>query len=207
MANWDDQGKQYAAFIEAQLAAETDRRNSVNSRAATTLTGATGLVTLALAAFVIFVGKDPVLSGPAKFCLAVALVALFFAAVSAVLAGLPWTSSATSPETMRSFLRDTNLRGSQGWNNSEVTARNFTAQCNLRAIEVLRPGTKKKFIALIIANVFQILAVVFLVACTLFVVNAHPTEPAKSSQTPPPCCSSSSSATLPPASVAPSQNP
>jgi hypothetical protein len=39
----------YAAFVEAELKAENDRRDSVNRRAATALTGSTALITLALA--------------------------------------------------------------------------------------------------------------------------------------------------------------
>ncbi len=53
----EDQGKTYSAFIEAQLKAENDLRASVTARANSALTGATGLVTLVLAVFAVFLGK------------------------------------------------------------------------------------------------------------------------------------------------------
>jgi hypothetical protein len=209
VANWDDQGKQYAAFIEAELQGENDRRASVNTRAAAALTGATGLVTLVLAIFAVFVGKDFVLAGSAKRSLALALLALLSAAVFAVLAGIPWTSTATKPETLRSFLRDTTVKGDQGWNNSEVTARNFTARCNVHAIESLRPGTNLKFRLLVIAGAFQVLAVLCLVICTLIVVNAKPAQ--RPTPAPPSCClmpsGTSSRTTTPPSSTGTNPDP
>lgn len=71
--NSDERGTQYASFIEAELTAETARGRSINSRAAAVLTGATGLVTLSLAVFAVFIGKDFVLQSCAKWLLGLAL--------------------------------------------------------------------------------------------------------------------------------------
>jgi hypothetical protein len=192
MPNWDDQGKQYAAFIEAELAAETDRRASVNTRAAAALTGAAGLVTLVLAVFAVLVGKDFVLSGHAKDYLFKALIALLLAAIAALLAGIPWTTSRPSPESLRSFLNVPGTEEEQGerkqsWRNSEVTARNFTSQANVDAIEALRPGTTIKSFFLLIAALLQVVAVMFLVLCTRAVVE-QPAQFPKSPPAPAPCC-------------------
>lgn len=160
MPNWDDQGKQYAAFIEAQLVAEHDRRNSVNSRAATVLTGAAGLVTLVLAVFAVIIGKDFTLSGAARNWLLFSLMMLLLAAVAAVLAGYPWRNRVVSPDTLQTFLEDPR------WGDSEVLARNLTSRANVEALRKLRSGTSIKFWILLIAMTFQVLAVLGLAATT-----------------------------------------
>jgi hypothetical protein len=161
--NWADQGKQYAAFIENELKAENDRRDSVNARAGTALTGSTGLVTLVLAVFAVFVGKDFVLSGCARFWLAAALICLLCAAVCAVVAGYPWASKVRSANYLQCLLDD-------HWEVTEVAARNITASCNVDTLRGLRAGTAVKFKFLMGAGAFQVLAVAALVACTLLVV-------------------------------------
>ncbi len=172
MPNWDDQGKQYAAFIEAELKAENDRRTSVNTRAATALTGATGLVTLVLAVIAVFAGKDFILPGPAKISLAVAVLALLAAAVCAVIAGFPIRAKVTSRKQLQEFLKEPR------WKDEEVDARNWTAQANLDVIKAVRYGTELKFRWLMVAGALQVLAVLGLVICTLLVVRAGP-PPAK----------------------------
>lgn len=158
-----DQGKQYAAFIEAELKAEHDRRASVNTRAAAALTGSAGLVTLVLAVFAVLVGKDFTLSGCAKLWLVVALAALLGGGLFAVLAGLPWRYKATKPATLHYFL-------GPSWGDSEVTARGRTAYCNAVVIESLRRGNRIKTGLLIAAAVSQAIAIFALVCCTIVVV-------------------------------------
>lgn len=192
MPNWDEQGTQYAAFIEAQLAAEYERRASVNTRAASTLTGCAGLVTVVLAVFAVLVGKDFVLSGPPRDYLAKALIALLAAALLAVLAGIPWTSSVPPLKLLRGFLNDPDpSQGPWGWTNDEVDAREWTAKCNLRTLASLRRGTSLKFVLLILAGLAQVVAVCYLVACTLGVVDTKPAQASKPA--PPPCCPTSCS--------------
>jgi hypothetical protein len=184
--NWDDQGKQYAAFIEAELKAENDRRESLNNRAASTLTGTAAFFTLSVAAIAVFAGKDFVVTGSAKSMLARALVILFLAAIFAGVAQLPTTGSAITAKSMRSFLEEPTSKGKQGWTNTEVRARNFTARANVRAIESMRTGTNVKGSFLLLAVIFQILAL-FLLGLCVFAVAA--TKQAQSPIPPPaPCC-------------------
>ena len=161
-----ERGKQYAAFIEAELKAETDRRDSVNTRAATALTSAAGLVTLVLAVFAVLLGKDfrlAGLTGWAKAYLAVALFALLGSAICAVVAGRPWRIKLTKPKTLYMMINE-------HWNDSEEDARNNIAYANVEVIASLRPGTNIKYKFLIAAGVCQIIAVAALVLCTLSVL-------------------------------------
>jgi hypothetical protein len=161
--NWDDQGTQYAAFIEAQLAAEYDRRASVNT-----------------------------------------LIALLVAALLAVLAGIPWTSSVPPLKLLHGFLDDPDPSHGRpwGWSNDEVDAREWTAKCNLRTLASLRGGTSLKFVLLILAGLAQVVAVCFLVACTLGVVDTKPAQ--RPTPAPPPCCPISSS---PPGTTSTAETP
>jgi hypothetical protein len=164
--NPDDQGTEYAEFIEAQLKAEDDRRTSVNNRAANALTGATGLVTLVLGVFAVFMGKDFALSGSAKLFLAFAVIMLLFAAVCAVVAGYPWKSGVLTPEGMQRML-------GPRWKDSEITARSVTAAANLHQLRTLRSGTSTKIKFFMAAGALQVAAVLGLVACTIAVVTAR----------------------------------
>jgi hypothetical protein len=162
----------YAAFIDAELKAENDRRTSVNTRAATALTGATGLVTLVLAVFAVLgarndvvlgAGKDFVLTGWAKAFLVVALAALLGSAACAVAAGFPWRQKLISPRTLHKML--TSHR-----NDAEDVATDAVAYCNVAVIESLRSGTSIKVRFLVGAGACQIAAVAALGACTLAVL-------------------------------------
>jgi hypothetical protein len=158
-----DQGKEFAAFVDAELKAEQDRRASVNTRAGTALTGSTALVTLVLAVFAVFVGRNFTLSGWARAFLAIALVFLLLAAICAVVAGVPWTSGVPSPRYLQSLLDD-------HWHFDEVDARNIAASAKVDAIRMLRNGTEKKFRFLVAASIFQGCSAAALVFCTLFVI-------------------------------------
>jgi len=163
-----EQGKEYAEFISAELKAENDRRTSVNTRAGATLTGAAGLVTLVLAVFAIFIGKEhPVLTGWAKGFLAAALFALLACAFCAVMAGLPWRFRVTTVATLNRMLED-------HWGDHEVDARNATAHLNTLVLKSLRSGTTIKVRFLTAAGISQMLAVAALALCTLAVLNLWP---------------------------------
>jgi hypothetical protein len=158
-----DQGNQYTSFIEAERKAENDRRESVNTRAASALTGATGLVTLVLAVFAVLVGRQFTLSGWAKVYLVAALLALLASAISAVCAGLPWRYKMVSAETLDGMLNT-------HWGDSEVTARGVIAYCNAVVVKSLRTGNAIKARFLIGAGVFQLIAVAALGLCTLAII-------------------------------------
>lgn len=158
-----NQGSEFADFLKDELANEISRRDSVNSRAATAITSATGLVTLVLAVVAVAKGKDYIISGAALAALVVALVALLLSAVAAIIAGLNWKYMTVSTGTMRRMVQDK-------WATAEVDARNATAYCNLIAIESLRRATTVKFRFLIGASIGQIVAILSLSATTLLVV-------------------------------------
>lgn len=158
--------KIYAAFIEAELKSENDIRTSVNSRAASALTGATGLMTLALAVFAVLVGTQHVFTGCARVWLVVALACLLSAGGCAVLAGFPWSQELTSTRTLDKMLNDRR-------DDPEDVARDAVAYCNAVAIQSIRHGTSIKVRLLLASGTCQILAIAALGACTWAVVTAH----------------------------------
>ena len=159
----DEQGKQYSDFIASELAAEVDRRSSVNTRAGSALTGAAGLVTLLLAVLVVVYGDDFTLTGWSKSFIVFSLLALLAGAFCAVMAGVSWRFKVTSVETLRSM---TNQR----WGDTEITARGVTAYCNTIVLASLRSGTSAKARWLLAASCCQLLAVGALAACSLSVL-------------------------------------
>lgn len=162
-----DQGKTYASFIEAQLRTENELRASVDSRANSALTGATGLVTLVLAVFSVFLGRDFSLGGHAKLYLVLALAALLMSAICALVAALPGKQRYTEGSTMQAFLDNPR------WKDDEIDARNNTAYCNLTVLNSLRVGTDTKVKWLIAAGCFQIVATLNLGLCTLTAVMSN----------------------------------
>jgi hypothetical protein len=155
-------GERYAEFIEAQLAAELARRDSVNTRAASILTSAVGLVTLALAVFAVLRGKDFVLTGCARVWLVAALLSLCVSALFAVGAGFPWTMKLVDPTTLLALVDD-------HWADSDDDALNAAAYMNVKTIESLQPGTKKKTWLFLTAGALQIVAVTALAICVALV--------------------------------------
>lgn len=79
----------YAEFIEAELKAENDRRDSVHTRAGAAVTSSTGLITLVLGVFGFLVGKNLGFPNSAKPFLVVAVVSLLATGALAVAAGFP----------------------------------------------------------------------------------------------------------------------
>ena len=161
-------GEAYAKFIEAQLANELARRDSVNTRAATALTTATGLVTLALAVLAVLRGKDFVLtSGQAKVWLIIAVIALFVSAVCAVGAGVPWTMQLIDPTTLDAMV-------GPRWKDPADKALKNTAFANTLLLKGLQRGTARKFWLFLASGIAQIVAVFALAACVLAVAFASP---------------------------------
>jgi hypothetical protein len=165
-----EQGTGYSEYVEAELAAEHARRDSVNERSSKTLTSAGALVTLTLAVFAVLLGKDFTLSGWAKSFVVAALAFLLVSAICSVVAGFPWTMTRTKYATLEAMLR-------KRWGDTEVTARGATAYANLQVIKSLRPGTDKKFKFLLAAGILQIFAIASLVAATICVASAKSKSP------------------------------
>jgi hypothetical protein len=159
----ETQGTEYATFIENELKSEYDRRDSVNSRAATAVTSATGLVTVTLAVVAVLKGKEFTLHGGALIALFVGLFAFLASAVLAVLAGLNWRFDVTSIPTLHGMR-------SEHWTDTETTARNIVAYCNVETISTLREGTNMKAGFLVAASFAQVVAIMALATSALIVV-------------------------------------
>jgi hypothetical protein len=157
------QGATYAAFIQMELDRELERRDSANSRAATAITSATGLVTLTLAAVAVLKGQSTLLHGTSEAWLVVGVIALLVAAVLAVLAGVNWRYNVTTPETLAE-MRTTR------WGDSEVTASNVVTHCNILTITSLRAGTNVKMTFLLSAYGIQVLAIAALAVAFISIV-------------------------------------
>jgi hypothetical protein len=157
-----DEGKQYAAYIEAQLAAEIDRRESAN-RGSATVFSASGLITIVLAVFAVLLPKDHPLTGGAKAFLGVALLALLGSAICAVVAGRPWRIALVRPDTLYSMV-------GERWHDPEDYAQQATAFANAEAIVSMRPGTTTKLNFLKYAGYCQIAAIAALAFSTLSIL-------------------------------------
>ncbi|WP_174189774.1 hypothetical protein [Nocardia barduliensis] len=158
-----DQGKEYASFIAAELKTEHDRRDTANNRAAAALTATTGLITLVAAVFTVLRGKDFILTGPAKATLLLALIAMLITAALSLFAGFAKSYDSATASTLHTMI-DTH------WTDSEVSARNATARCNIQTLQTLRAGTNFKYRVLSCAGISQMIAVLSLIACTGFAV-------------------------------------
>jgi hypothetical protein len=159
-----DQGTQYAAFIDTELEREIARRDSAHTRAGAALTGATGLVTLVLALFAVFLGKEALVTGWAKVFIAGAVLALLAAGGCAVAAIRPRAEDVVSTKTLRTLL------GEEHWKDTEASARNQTARMVIDRIDEMRSVSTAKGKWLLAAAILQLVAVGALAVCTLIVV-------------------------------------
>ncbi|TDO06482.1 hypothetical protein EV580_6573 [Mycobacterium sp. BK086] len=163
MSGGPEQGVEYAAYLKDQLAREYSRRDQVNSRAATAITSATGLATLATGIFALILGKDFTLKGAALTSMAAALLAFLAAAVFAVIAGLNRTYDAVDEATMRSLL------SAEHWKDNPIDARWQTANFTILSVTTLRTGTNFKYRFLALSGIAQIVAILALGVCAIAV--------------------------------------
>jgi hypothetical protein len=157
----------YGDFIEAELKAENERRDSANTRAASAVTSATGLATLALAAVGVVVGKNndfPVCAMP---FLAFALFFLLGAGACAALAGLPWRQRFVNARTIDKMLNSRR-------NDPPDVARDIVAYSNAVSLVSLRSALTIKMRFLLASGVLQVLAIAALAACIWAVVSYPP---------------------------------
>ena len=165
MSSEDRQGTEYAAFLVEQLTREFARRDSVNSRATSTLTSSTALVTIATGVFALLLGEDFKFSRVALTTITVALLAFLACAIFTVIAGLNRTYDAVDEKTMRALL------SSEHWKDHEIDARWQSANFNILSITTLRAGTNFKSFFLSLAGFAQVLAISALAASTLIVLS------------------------------------
>jgi hypothetical protein len=161
-----EQGKEYANFIEKQLQAEEARRSSVVTRGGAAVASAAGLVTLVLAVFAVFLGKDFQASGFVAIALGVAVLALLASALCGVVIISPWKYGYAEVDSLRA------LTGSE-WGTSEEDARKTTANANIATLEKLKSGTDTQVVWLTAAGVSQLIAVAALAVATVAVL-AYP---------------------------------
>ena len=176
-----DRGKMYASFIETQLQSEDARRSSITARAGSALTGVSGLVTLVLAVFAVFLGKDFHLTELATLLLSVAVVALLLAAFCAVRAGSARIYGRADPAGLKRYLGNSwsQIDKSRWSTDSEERARWEVAWVNVEALEKVATGTDKQVGWLNGAAYLQAAAVIALVGTTVSVVMNSDVEEAR----------------------------
>lgn len=145
----------YAAFIEAQLAAERAQRESINTRAASLLTTAVSVSTLAVAVLAVFKGTDLAHANFwAKILLLSGLILLFGSASFAMLASRPIAITTLSTDSMYSMVQE-------HWDDSDEDSLRNAASANVVILEQLRPGTARKNSIYLWGTACQIAAIVF----------------------------------------------
>jgi hypothetical protein len=157
------QGSVYADFIASELNREYARRDRIDARAAAIATGAAGLLTISLAVLAVVKGKDFTVHGAATVSLATTLLAFVASAALATTATINWSYSIAAPRTLQAMLSVAH------WSDTEVAARNSTAQLNCRTLTSLRRGNNRKSDLFLAALASHLLAIVGL-AITVFLV-------------------------------------
>lgn len=153
----------YAAFIEAELKSETDRRESVYKRAATLVTSSAGLITLALGVFGLLAGKNVEFPDVAKPFFVAAVIGLLIAGACAVAAGFPRDQHVVKDKTLDKMLIAHHA-------DSAEVAHYGVAYINAVGLVSLRRGTKKKALLLFASGVAQIAAMLAIGICVWLVV-------------------------------------
>src|ERR1700728_470309 len=148
----------YGAFIEAELKIETDRRESVHSRAGTFATGSVALITLTLGVFGLLSGEHVAFPDHAKPTFITAVVCLLAGAAFAVWAIFPREQEFVKANTLADMLVLHHA-------DDEHAARYGVASINSAALLSLRRGTHRKALWVFASGVAQIVAM-FLIGLT-----------------------------------------
>ncbi|GAA0588972.1 hypothetical protein GCM10010172_87450 [Paractinoplanes ferrugineus] len=161
-----EQGKTYAAFVEAELKTERERRTIYDTRGQAVVTTSAGLVTLLVAlATLVRQGGPKAFPGAAIAPLVVALVALAGAAALGILASWNFRYAVVKSTTL-------GVMTGAHWTDHEVDARNVVATAQIRSFHSLREANNRKALLLTGALASQLLALVALGAVVLVVVVA-----------------------------------
>ncbi len=152
----DDQGTTYAAFVDKALAAEVERRTSLDTRALNVLTTSSGLVTLLLALVVLITGQPYEVSNRGARGVAISFVFFLASATFGLVANKLWSYEVANAATLKRLLSDR-------WKDDEVDARNVCAAINVGTITTLRAGSNKKASLIELAFFCQLLAIASLV--------------------------------------------
>jgi len=141
----------YGEFIEAELKAEKDRRDSVHTRAAAAVTSSAGLITLVLGVLGFLIDKHHRFPESAKLFLVAAMACLFCAGACAVAAAFPVGRKFISDSTLEKML-DSHRH------DPEKVARDAVACINANILLSLRHTTTLKALAVFASGIFQICA-------------------------------------------------
>lgn len=152
-----DQGDVYAKFIESELKLEYERRSALDGRALAVSTSSSAFLALVFALFVVVTGKDYKFSSGGTRGLLLSLAFFIAAAVLGLIANAAREYEVPAVDTLR-------LMTSDHWIDSEVDARNITAGLNVTSIAALRCGNNSKARLVVVAFLFQMAAVVGIVA-------------------------------------------
>jgi hypothetical protein len=153
----------YAAFIEAELKAENDRRESVHTRSAAFVTSSAGLITLAPGVFGLLIGKNHEFPDLAMPFFVAAVICLLAAGGCAVAAGFPLDQHFVADNTVNKMLDSHHA-------DSEEVARDAVAYINAVGLVSLRRGTTIKALLLFASGIGQILAMLAIGVCVWVVV-------------------------------------
>lgn len=131
-----DSGKVYAAYIEAELKAERDRRALIDARAMFLITSSGVMLGLVAGATAVVrgVGARTEMPSSVAWLGGAALILFFVAALLGLLIFLPRTYAGPDLPDMRMMVDD-------HWDDDETEARQAVATMNLMVIESLRMGT------------------------------------------------------------------
>lgn len=162
--NTGEVGKEWSSYIEKQLQAEEVRRSSIVARGGAAVASAAGLVTLVLAVFAVFLGKDFQTSGPVEIALGTAVIALLISAVCGVVIVTPWRYGRATISTLQGMTTD------NAWKVPDAEARKSTAISNIKFIEQIRSGSNTLAVWLTLAGYVQVIAVAALAAATVLVL-------------------------------------
>lgn len=161
-----DTGVTYAAFIEGELKAEHDRRTAVDARAAGVATASSAFIALAGALSVLVTGKDYEFSQAGAQGVFLSMASFLLAAIVALVA-----SGARKYEVATSGTLDKML--GTHWNDDAQAARHAVATANAKSIKSLRIGNNRKAGQLVVAHVFQVLAVAGLIVTLAYELRGY----------------------------------
>lgn len=173
-----DQGSEYASFIKEELAGEEARRETVNSRAFTSITASGAQFGIATGLIIFLRGKEWLPRHGAAWVFGVALGLYLLSVVLGLVATRGHRTAVASPATMRRMLTG-------HWTDGTIDARNVVATIRVKQIEALRYGTDKKVKWLKKSVYVQIAAVTTLAVAVLLSTagasgTATPTPPSPS---------------------------
>lgn len=160
-----DQGLAYSSFIAGELAREEARRADINTQARAVMTASGALFGLATAAVLFVRGSSYVPPGSWSWLFVLAMTLYLLSAATGIMASRSHKTAVPAPQTLSHMLRD-------HWTDDNVTALNFIAQIQVKAIEALREGNNCKTRWLKRSLWVQIAAVVVLTTAVVVVAFA-----------------------------------